>query len=69
MQALRFYTINNAYLMFMEKDTGSLEVGKFADFIIIDRDYLTCPTDMIRRIQVQETWLAGRRVFDAGATK
>jgi predicted amidohydrolase YtcJ len=63
MQALRFYTINNAYLMFLEKETGSLEVGKLADFIVIDRDYLNCPVDDIRRIRVRETWLAGRRVY------
>lgn len=67
MQALRFYTINNAYLMFMEKDTGSLEIGKQADFIVIDRDFLSCPVDAIRRIRVQETWLAGRRIFDSSA--
>jgi predicted amidohydrolase YtcJ len=63
MQALRFYTINNAYLMFLEKETGSLEVGKLADFIVIDRDYLNCPVDDIRRIRVRETWLAGRKVY------
>ncbi len=63
MQALRFYTINNAYLMFLEAQSGSLEVGKFADFIVIDRDYLTCPVDAIRRIKVSETWLAGRKVY------
>lgn len=63
MQALRFYTVNNAYLMFLEDQTGSLEKGKLADFIVIDRDYLTCPVDDIRRIQVRETWLAGSKVY------
>ena len=65
MQALRFYTINNAYLMFMEDKTGSIETGKLADFIVIDRDYLTCPVDQIRRIRVLETWLSGRKVYTA----
>ena len=69
LQALRFYTINNAYLMFTEKDTGSIEAGKFADFIVIDRNYLTCPVDAIRHIKVRETWLAGRKVFDAAAAR
>ena len=69
MQALRFYTINNAYLMFLEDKIGSLEVGKHADFIVLDRDYLTCPVDAIRRIQVKETWLGGRRVYVAATTE
>lgn len=68
MQALRFYTINNAYLMFLEDQVGSIEVGKFADFIVLDRDYLTCPVDAICRIQVNETWLAGRQVYARTAT-
>ena len=44
-QALRLYTINNAYLHHEEKEKGSLEVGKLADLIVIDRDVLTCPAD------------------------
>ncbi len=68
-QALRFYTVNNAYLMFMEDRIGSLEEGKLADFIVLDRDYLTCPTDSIRRIEVLETWLGGRKVHDASAPR
>ena len=42
-QAIRFYTINNARIMFLEDRVGSLEEGKQADFVIIDRDLLTCP--------------------------
>ena len=63
MQALRFYTANNAYLMFMEDKIGSLENGKLADFIVVDHDFLTCPVDEIRRIRVQETWLSGSKVY------
>jgi predicted amidohydrolase YtcJ len=40
-QAIRLYTINNAFLLFGEKEKGSLEVGKLADFIVIDRDILS----------------------------
>lgn len=66
-QALRLYTINNAFLMFDEANRGSLEPGKLADFILLDRDYLTCPVDEIQDIQVQQTWLGGRQVFPAAS--
>ena len=62
-QAIRLYTINNAYLTFDEKDKGSLETGKLADFIVLDRDILTCPINAIKDIEVRETWLGGQRVF------
>jgi predicted amidohydrolase YtcJ len=62
-QALRFYTINNAYLLFMEKEIGSLEPGKFADLIVLDRDLLTCPEEAITGAQVEQTFLAGKRIY------
>jgi len=61
--AIRFYTMNNAFLTFEERQKGSLEVGKLADFIVLDQDILTCPIDAIKDITVHETWLGGRRVF------
>ena len=60
-QMIRFYTINNAWLMRAEQDIGSLEVGKLADFIVIDRDLLTCNADDIRHTQVLSTWLNGKK--------
>ena len=63
-QALRFYTINNAYLMFLEEQIGSLEPGKRADFVIVDTDLLTCPVDSIKETQVQQTYLGGRVVYE-----
>lgn len=63
-QALRLYTINNAYLHHEEGEKGSLEVGKLADFIIIDRDYLTCPVDDILTTRVLKTFVGGRAVFE-----
>ena len=42
---------------------GSLEPGKLADFIVLDRDILTCPEERIRDTQVLQTFLEGRRVF------
>jgi len=63
-QAIRLYTINNAYLHREEKRKGSLEVGKLADFIIIDRDILTCPVDDIRDTRVLMTVVGGRVVYE-----
>ncbi len=63
--AIRLYTINNAWLTFEETKKGSLETGKFADFIILDRDLLECPVDEVKDTQVKETWLGGKRVFPA----
>ncbi|NWG13407.1 MAG: amidohydrolase [Acidobacteria bacterium] len=62
-QAIRFYTINNAYLTFEEKEKGSLESGKLADFIVIDKDILTCPPNEIRSIQVERTYLGGKEIY------
>ena len=62
-QAIRLYTINNAYVMFEEKQKGSLEKGKLADFIVVDRDILTCPVDEIRDILVESTYLGGKLVY------
>jgi len=64
-QAIRFYTMNNAHLMFMENEVGSLEKGKLADFIVLDRDILTCPEDQIASTQCLETFVAGRQVHKA----
>ena len=62
-QALRLYTINNARLTFAEAEKGSLEAGKLADFIVLDRDILTCPLDDIPKIQVRQTYLGGKSVY------
>lgn len=62
-QAIRFYTINNARLLFQEQRTGSLEPGKLADFIVIDRDLLSCPEDQITSTRVMKTYVAGKPVY------
>jgi hypothetical protein len=62
-QALRLYTINNAYLHHEEGEKGSLEKGKLADFIIVDRDVLTCPEDDLLRVRVLATFVGGEMVF------
>jgi predicted amidohydrolase YtcJ len=62
-QAIRFYTINNAYLMFLEDQTGSLEPGKLADFVVLDTDLLTCPVDAIPKTRVLQTYVGGKMVY------
>jgi predicted amidohydrolase YtcJ len=62
-QAIRFYTINNARLMFLEDRVGSLEVGKQADFVVIDRDLLGCPEDDIKDTRVLATYVDGKVHF------
>jgi predicted amidohydrolase YtcJ len=62
-QAIRLYTINNAFITFEETRKGSLEPGKLADFIVLDRDILTCPVGDVKDIQVEATYLAGARVY------
>lgn len=62
-QALRMYTNGSAYLHFDEKVAGSLEAGKRADFVVIDRDFLTCAEDEIRRIAPVATYVGGKKVY------
>lgn len=64
-QALRMYTIQNARVMFLDKDCGSLEPGKLADLVVIDRDLLECPVDEVRTTRVLATYVEGRRVYAA----
>jgi predicted amidohydrolase YtcJ len=63
-QAIRLYTINNAYLHHEEKEKGSLEPGKLADLIVIDRDVLTCPVKEIPQTQVVLSVLGGKVLFE-----
>jgi predicted amidohydrolase YtcJ len=64
-EALQLYTINNAYLGFEEKEKGSLEPGKLADLIIIDRDYLHCAESAISDTRVLTTIVGGKVVYEA----
>jgi predicted amidohydrolase YtcJ len=62
-QALRFYTSNNAYVLFLDKVAGTLEPGKYADFAILETDLLTCPADAMTKTKVQATYLGGKQVY------
>ena len=62
MDALRSVTSEAAWQNFEEQDRGSLEPGKLADFVILDRNPLTVPPMAIRDVQVVETIIGGERV-------
>lgn len=64
-EALIAYTRSNAYLFFQEDMLGSLEVGKQADLVALDRDYMTVPAAQIKRIRPTLTMVGGRVVFSA----
>jgi predicted amidohydrolase YtcJ len=66
-QAIRLYTINNAYLNHEEKEKGSLEVGKLADLIVLDQDILGCHLNVIPKVQVLSTIVGGRVVYERQA--
>jgi predicted amidohydrolase YtcJ len=65
-QALIAHTRTNAYLLFRERDLGSIEAGKLADLVVLDRDYLTVPADQIDDITAVMTMVGGRVVHDTG---
>ncbi len=64
-EAIRLYTINGAYHTFEENIKGSIEPGKLADMIIIDRNILACPVDEIKDTEVLMTFLGGKIVYKA----
>jgi predicted amidohydrolase YtcJ len=64
-EAIRLYTINNAFILFDEQNRGSLEPDKLADFIVVDRDLLKCEPAQIHDTQVLSTWLGGKKVYSA----
>jgi predicted amidohydrolase YtcJ len=68
-EALHSFTLAAAYAAHQEDRLGSLETGKWADFIVIDRDYFEIPADKIDDIQVLQTWVGGKLVYDSSKTE
>ena len=62
--ALRAMTIDAAWQCHSDHEVGSLEVGKFADFVVLDQDPLTVQPETLGSIAVLETWLGGEQVFN-----
>ncbi len=63
-EALRLYTIDSAYTQFAEEETGSIEVGKLADLVVLSEDILTVPEENIKDIEAQMTLLDGGIVYE-----
>ena len=63
-QAVAAFTRGGAYAGFADDRIGSLEKGRFADFILIDRDIFADSTpEQIAKVKVLETWMAGKKVW------
>ena len=65
-EALKTYTLNNAYAMFMEKDLGSITPGKYADITVLSKDIMTIPENQIPTAQVVYTIVGGKVKYQKG---
>lgn len=65
--ALIAHTRKNAFLVFQENSLGSIQPGKLADLVVLDRDYLTIPAAQIKDIKPVMTMVGGRIAYDGGA--
>jgi predicted amidohydrolase YtcJ len=61
---IAMYTINSAYANHQERETGSIEKGKLADLIVLDRNLFAIPVTDIHRAKVLRTLLEGKTVFE-----
>ena len=62
-QAITAMTINIAKQMFIEDERGSVSVGKYADFLLVNKDVLTCPVTEIHEAKPAATYFEGKKVF------
>jgi predicted amidohydrolase YtcJ len=66
MEALRMTTIDAAYMIFDEKVKGSIEIGKLGDLAVLSEDFMNCPEEKIKDIQVMATVLDGKVIYEPG---
>jgi predicted amidohydrolase YtcJ len=66
-QALNAFTRGAAYAGFAEQKLGALDPGRWADFILVDRDPTKVNAQSLARTQVLETWIAGKKVWSSAA--
>ncbi|MBK8060938.1 MAG: amidohydrolase [Gemmatimonadetes bacterium] len=62
-EALKSMTIWAAWSAFMEKEVGSLEAGKYADFVVLDQDIMRIAPELVLQTNVLSTWVAGKPVY------
>lgn len=68
-EALKLYTRDNGWFVREEKDLGSIEVGKFADLVVLNRDYFSVPNEELKRINSVLTVVGGNIVHNAGVLR
>jgi predicted amidohydrolase YtcJ len=68
-EALQAATINGAYLTFEERKKGSIELGKWADLVVLEEDLLTAPEDRLKDLPVRMTIVGGRIVHDSSSMR
>ena len=66
-EALRLFTRSNPWFLRMEDKIGSIEPGKLADLVVLDRDYFAVPDAQIKQIRSVLTMVGGKVVYDSGA--
>jgi predicted amidohydrolase YtcJ len=62
-ETIAAYTIGGAYAQFMEKEAGSLEIGKWADFILLDKNLFAIDPEEIHKTKLLKTFYRGKQVF------
>ena len=63
-EALIAHTRSNAFILFQEANLGSLQKGRYADLLVLDRDYLTVPADAIKDLKPVMTMIGGKVVYE-----